>query len=335
MPSSTFSSETTAAAVRPASRKSIALLLVTIALLLLAFEAGTRMVIERKSKVQREVNEEYAKAIAIRKGDASHPKQLLVVGNSLVGFGIDMPALQRSLPSGWQAHEFWIYNTNYDDWYFGLRRLLADGSRPDAIAIVMAAMNWNASGIRGDYSSQYLFRSADIPAVQSQLGLDRSTASGLLLSRFSKAYALRGEVRKIILNQIIPDLPRMYALFQPGPARHIPDERVVEVASRRMASYKDVAAAYGIPIIAVVPPITPPNEEYHSALRTAASRAGIQIAIPTEARNLPPSDFADDIHLSKRGASVFTEQLGKVLGGNLTSAAATPGNIEAAVPARP
>ncbi len=210
-----------------------------------------------------------------------------------------------------------------------------DGSRPDAIAIVMAAMNWNASGIRGDYSSQYLFRSADIPAVQSQLGLDRSTASGLLLSRFSKAYALRGEVRKIILNQIIPDLPRMYALFQPGPARHIPDERVVEVASRRMASYKDVAAAYGIPIIAVVPPITPPNEEYHSALRTAASRAGIQIAIPTEARNLPPSDFADDIHLSKRGASVFTEQLGKVLGGNLTSAAATPGNIEAAVPARP
>ena len=192
----------------------IFMLLGIIAVLLVSFEIATRIVIERKSKVQRTVNAEYLDAIGIRRS-LSGPKQLLVIGNSLVGYGIAFGELQKRLPPRWQAHEYWIYNTNYDDWYFGLRRLFADGSRPDVVAIVFAAMHWNASGIRGDYSSQYLFQTRDIPSVSARLDLDRTATASLLFSRFSKAYALRSEVRKVLLDLLMPDLPQMYSLFKP------------------------------------------------------------------------------------------------------------------------
>ena len=229
MPLSTSSFESTPVA-SPARIKGIAVVLLMIAVPLLSFEIATRVVIEHKSKVQREVNREYAEAIEIRKGSQSQPRQLLIVGNSLVGHGIDLDELRRNLSPEWQAHEFWIYNTSYDDWYFGLRRLFAAGSRPEVVAVVFAAMHWNENGIRGDYSSQYLFQTSDIPLVRSQLGLDKTMSSSLYLARFSKAYAIRSDIRKVLLNQLLPDLPQMYDLFKPGPPRHISDEQILEVA---------------------------------------------------------------------------------------------------------
>jgi hypothetical protein len=303
-------------------RRGVAVLLLIIAGCLVSFEVATRLVIERKSKVQRQVNVQYAEAIAVRGHSTSGPRQLLVIGNSLVGHGIDMDELRKDLPAGWDAHEFWVYNTGYDDWYFGLRRLFADGSRPDVVAIVFAAMHWNMTGIRGDYSSQYLFSTEDIPKVESQLDLDKTTATSLLLARFSKAYAIRSEVRKVLLNQLLPDLPRMYALFKPGPVRRIPARQILDVATRRMLACKELANRYGASLIAIVPPVPPPDEEYHSALREAAARAGVPIAIPLTGKDVPPSDFADDIHLSPEGATMFTSALARQLGPEMN--AATP-----------
>ena len=295
-------------------RGNIGVLLLAIAIILVAFELATRLVIEHKSKVQREVNVNYAEAIGIRRHRPPAPRQLLVIGNSLVGHGIDMDELRRDLPTGWRAHDFWIYNTNYDDWYFGLRRLFADGSRPDVVAVVFAAMHWNATGIRGDYSAQYLFSTGDIPEVQSQLDLDKTTTVSLLFSRFSKAYAIRGEVRKVLLNQLLPDLPRMYGLFKPGPTRQFSERQFVDVATRRMLAYKELASRYGVALIVVVPPIPRPGEEHHAALRAAAAKAGVQIAIPLAGANVPPSDFSDDLHLTPQGATLFTSALAQVLG---------------------
>jgi hypothetical protein len=317
MPLSTSSFESTGQTVRVA-RRTVVVLLLAIAGMLVAFEVLTRIVIEHKSKVQRQVNQEYAEAIALRRS-AQGPRQLLVLGNSLVGHGIDLAELRKDLPADWRAHEFWIYNTTYDDWYFGLRRLLEAGSRPDAIAIVFAAMHWNATGIRGDYSAQYLFSSRDIPEVKAQLGLDKTVAASLFFSRFSKAYAIRSEVRKVLLNQLLPDLPRMYTLFKPGPVRQIPDDQILNIASRRMSIYKDLASRYGVTLVAVVPPIPPPGEEHETALREAAARAGVPIAMPMEGKDVPSSDFVDDLHLTPRGATLFTSALAKVLSSELNA----------------
>lgn len=313
---SSFESTPTASAV---SRKGIAGLLAIIVFALAGFEIAARFVVERKSKVQREVNEEYAEAIHIRRGSPSGSKQLLIVGNSLVGHGIDLDELRKDLPPNWQAHRFWIYATGYDDWYFGLRRLFAEGSRPDVVAVVFAAMHWNMKEIRGDYSAQYLFRTSDIWQVKSQVGLNKTVTSGLLLSRFSKAYALRTEIRKQVLDKIMPDLPAMYSLFKPGPIRNIPDEQVVEVATRRIGAYNDIVRQYGARLVLIVPPIPPAFDPHDEALRTAAARNGVAIAVPSDGKDLPPTEFADDIHLTPAGATRFTRVLAGVLKNELES----------------
>jgi hypothetical protein len=293
---------------RPGGARSagVPVLIVLIALSLIAFELFARGIVERKSKVQRIVNEEYQAAIHIRN---TGPRQLLVVGNSLVGHGLDFAEMQRRLPPSWQARRFWIYNTNYDDWYFGLRRLFAEGSRPDAVAVVFAALNWYANGIRGDYSSQYLFRARDVPDVRSQLGLTATTASSLLFARFSKAFALRSEVRKVLLNGIIPDLPQMYNLFKPIGGRQLSEEQVAAIAAPRIKAYRDIARQFGALLIVIVPPIERPKEEHQAGMRKAAEIAGVPIYMPMSCGDVRPGEFADDMHLTPEGAKRWTDVL--------------------------
>jgi hypothetical protein len=308
MLSSISNSESAIAQPRLAT-KTIAVLLSTILLTLLGFEIVTRVGIERKSKVQRMVNEEYAEALRIRPASGDAPRQLLVIGNSLVGHGIDFEELRKGLEPQWQVHCFWIYNTSYTDWYFGLKRLLEEGSRPDVIAVVFAAMHWDATGTRGDYASQYLFETRDIPEVTAQLRLDKTATTSLLLARFSKFYALRSEIRKVLLNTIMPDLPQMYKLFKPGPSRQISDYELIPLATRRMQAYKDLLQRYGVDLVLIVPPVPPPLDEHHRALHIAAARAGVDLFTPMTSEDLRSGDFADDVHLTPDGAKLFTARL--------------------------
>jgi hypothetical protein len=279
------------------------ILLATLAVLLGGFEVFARVYVEGHSKVQREVNAEYAEALQIAR---SGRKQLLIVGNSLVGDDVDFDLVRGKLPAGWQAHRFWIYNTGYEDWYFGLRRLLAEGSRPDVVAVVFAGLNWYGSGIRGDYSAQYLFQTRDLLRIKSELDLDRTTTTSLLFARYSKFYALRSEIRKQVLQAAVPDLPHMYDLIKPGQTRPIGDGEIEELLTHRIAAYRDVLKAYGVTLVLIVPPIPRPGAEHHDAIRLAAARVAVEAIMPMSCANLPASDFSDDMHLTPAGATLFT-----------------------------
>lgn len=297
------------------------LLMASLAMLMGTFEVATRTVIERRSKVQRMVNKEYTEAIHIRRavgGNSSGPKQLLVVGNSLVDFGINFDQFKRGLPPEWQAHRFWIYNTGYSDWYFGLRRLFADGSRPDAVAIVFAGLNWYSNGIRGDYSSQYLFQTQDLLRISSEANLNRTETSSLLFARYSKFYALRSDIRKVLLNSILPDLPQMYTLFRPGSAPRFTEQQLIPLVTERIIAYRSIVETYGSKLILIVPPVPHPGEEYQRAIRISAGNAGVRVVMPMSCSDVPLTDFLDDIHLAPEGAKLYTSQVVKALPAALT-----------------
>jgi hypothetical protein len=290
------------------------LLLAGIAGLLAGLEIFARVVAERRSNIQRMVNGEYQAAIHIRKMPGSKTKQILILGNSVVGQGIAFDVLQRTIPPDWTAHRFWIQNTNYTDWYFGLRRLFAEGARPDVVAIVFPALNLcSPPGIRGDYFSQYLMRTQDLLQVRSQLALDRTTTANLLLARFSKFYAIRSEIRKVLLQSLVPDLPQMYNLIKPGEARNPTDQQVIDMGAERLTAYRKIAEAYGSTLILIVPPIPRPSSEHHEALRIAARLAGVQAVIPMAFADVPAGDFIDDYHLNPNGAAVYTRKLVQTL----------------------
>jgi hypothetical protein len=292
------------------------ILLAIIAAFLAIFEFGTRTVIDRRSKVQKMVNLEYSGAIQIRRPGipgGSSSKQLLVVGNSLVGHGIDLDELKKGLPAGWQASRFWIYNTAYTDWHFGLRRLFAEGSRPNTVAVVFAAMHWNSTGIRGDYASQYLFEARDLPQVAAEADLDRTETSSLFLARYSKFYALRSDIRKVLLDSVMPDLPQMYNLFKPGLSRRFTDGELIPLFTERMKTYRTIVETYGSKLILIVPPVPRPGEEHQQAIRMAAHAAGVQVVMPMSCSDVPAGDFLDDVHLTPEGAKLYTAQVVKQL----------------------
>jgi hypothetical protein len=291
-------------------KAAIPVALVLIFGLLAALEVFTRVVVERHSKVQEEVNQEYKEAIALdHGGGGGQPEQLLVVGNSLVGQDLDFPLLVKGLAPEWRTHRLWIHATGYEDWYYGLRRLFAEGARPKVVAITLAAMHWYTSGIRGDYSALYLFKPADIPTIGVEVGLDRTKTSDLFFARFSRFYALRAEIRKEVLKEIFPDLPRMYDLFKPTAAQPLTSSEVLSVVGPRLKRMHDLAATYGVRIILIVPPVPRPGQEFQEELQNAAKTAEVSAVIPLSCEDLQPADFEDDVHLTTAGAEIFTERL--------------------------
>ena len=285
------------------------LLLALIAALLAGLEVFARVIVERHSKVQRMVNEEYQAAIHIRKTPGAKTKHILILGNSLVGHGIDFEALQRTLPPDWTVNRFWIYNTYYTDWYFGLRRLFAEGSRPDVVAILFPALHLCVSTIRGDYFSHYMMQTQDLLQVRTQLGLDRTTTANLLFARISKFYAIRSEIRKVFLQSLMPDLPQMYNLMKPREGWDLTDQQVIDICAERLTVYRKIVEAYGSKLVLLVPPIPRPSAEHHDALRIAAQRAGVETVIPMAYADVPKGEFIDDIHLSPVGAELYTRKL--------------------------
>ena len=310
VPLSTSSSDYVIGRRASLDKAAIPVVLTLILGLLVGLEVFTRVVVERHSKVQEEVNREYREAVAIHgRQAAGEPGELLVVGNSLVGQDLDFALLVKGLEPEWQTHRFWIHATGYEDWYYGLRRLFAAGARPKVVAVTLAAMHWRSSAIRGDYASLYLFRPWDIPAVGAAAGLDRTTTSDLLFARFSRFYALRSEVRKEVLKIIFPDLPRMYDLFKPTAAQPLTPREVMPVIGPRVKAMNELTQAYGAKLVLIVPPVPRPGQEFHPELRKAAREAGAEAVIPLDCGNLPRGDFEDDVHLTGAGAKVFTEKL--------------------------
>ena len=293
---------------------SVIVLLGTIVLILVALEIFTRTVDEHRSRVQLEVNREHADALRIRHSTIPGGRQVLIVGNSLVGHGIDMDTLHNGLPRDYEVHRFWIYNTSYTDWYFGLRRLFSEGSRPDVVVVVFAALHWYSNDIRGEYGSQYLFETPDIPGVGSSLHMDRTTVSSLLFARYSKFFALRSEIRNYIVQRVIPDLPNMYALFQPALRHHVDNLDVTRVLTQRIKAFRSLAESHSSSLILVIPPIPRPGDEHQDEVRIAAQRAGVPLVMPMSSADTPPSDFADDMHLTPEGAQLFSSALAKGLG---------------------
>ena len=140
------------------TKRAIIVLLSLVMLALLSSELLARFVVQSHSNVEVMMRKEHEEALRLSPASNGRPKQLLIVGSSFVGMDLDVALLRQQLAPAWEVHRYWLYNTLYNDWYYGLKRLLDEGSRPDAIAVTFATTSYYGSGIRGDYSSYHLFQ---------------------------------------------------------------------------------------------------------------------------------------------------------------------------------
>lgn len=293
--------------------KASAALLVLAVLFLAAVELWTRQVAVWTSRIEQREEREYREAVAMR--PAAGRRSLLVMGNSLLNLGVEFETLQSGLAPEWDARRLVVEDTGYLDWYYGMRRLAAQGARYDVLAVCLTPRQLLSTGVRGEYFAYRLMQPRDIFGVARDAGLDRTTASSMFFASISAFYGLRSEIRKVLIGRLMPDLPALMSLITARRGSPLSNEEIYRRAVPRLQAYRVVAAAQNAVFVVIVPPTQ--EAEGSAALVQAAADAGVPVV--TVPRDLTgPADFSDGFHLNTTGAKKYTAalipEISKVLG---------------------
>jgi hypothetical protein len=200
-----------------------------------------------------------------------------------------------------------IEQTYLLDWQYGIRRLFADGSRPDVIAVVMGAVHVRPARIRGDYSAYYLFRTADLPEIAATLNYDLTKESSLYFARYSLFFAGRNNLRNFVLNKVDPSYSRFLHALATESAPKVDPAFIRSTAHERLNAMRRECDVNGAKLVFVIAPGSAPEEA--AAVVLGAREAGIECLVPSQGESFPPSLFEDGFHLNATGATKFTRLL--------------------------
>jgi hypothetical protein len=288
------------------------LLVGSCAVLILAFECLSGFVLRYHSKTYARVSRQYAEAVKMRPAKPGEPASVLIVGNSLLLYGVDMDRL-KNLTSG-RVHicPIFLEATGYYDWLYALQRLFREGSRPEVVVLGVGVNSFLANTVRQEYTPLMLFDLRDSLRVASDLDMDRTATSNLLLAHSSAFWDTRSVFRTQILRHTVPHYEDLAALLKPQPA--IPPAAQFQViANARLEQLRSLCGAHGAKLILLVPP-TPSSEDAVRQLAIASQRAGVETLVPIDPDALPATYYlSDELHLNSEGAALFTTALAKFL----------------------
>lgn len=269
-------------------------------------EATARLAVPRISRIEAREVDEYRAAIAPRHEGR---RTVLILGNSLLGASVQLDRLREGMGASYDVRRWVVDGTFYSDWYFGLRRLLADGARPDVVVVMLSATQLVSGGFRGDYFAHRMMLASDLPQVASDLHLHPTTAAGMLAARASAFYGLRSELRKVLLGRLMPDLPNLLKDLAFKPAPPVSAGELLLTGSGRLQALNAVASASGSRLVFVLVPVPGSRLEYAAPLKKAAADAGVTMILPLNNGELGPADFRDGFHMNEAGSSKYTQAL--------------------------
>src|SRR5947208_4902410 len=185
-----------------------------------------------------------------------------MVGNSLLLEGIDVDRLQKLTSSQLSIHPIFLEATGYYDWLYALRRLFREGSRPDVVVLGVGVRSFLSNGVRQDYAPLMFFDLKDAANVASDLNLDNTAKSNLLLAHSSVFWDTRSVIRMQILRHTVPHCRPLFLLLKPQAAIPPPPE-FAAIANPRLQKLRELCAAYGANLIILVPPTPSSQNAFH------------------------------------------------------------------------
>lgn len=311
MHSSTSNSEPATADAKSATR-ALAVLLAGLVAYGLALEGASRFAFSRVSRIRGRVERDLREARALRPRGPDGKPTLLFVGNSLLLYGVDRAAFQRRLEPRLDATLFPMENTQYEDWYFGLRTLFAAGARPAFVAAAFTPRQLLSPAVNGEHFARLLMSPGDLLAVRRESGLDNTGASAFFFARYSEWLGSRAQIRSWLLFRLFPGLERAAALFPPPKTPLPPPERVAAEVLPRIRSLDGLCRYYGARLVLVIPPTMTESAGAQEIQKVAASE-GLAVLVPARGGELGPEAFSDGFHLNPRGAERFTPQVADAL----------------------
>ncbi len=302
MPSSTSSSEARAAT------RAIAILLAAIFVYCAGLELVTRRGFSRVSRIQRRIYEDLSAARSIAPPVLNDPPSLLVVGNSLLLDGVNRASLKKDLAPNYQLNLLPVENTQFEDWYFGLRRLFAEGARPSIVVLCLSTRQMMSGGTDGEYFAHYLLQGRDLLAVKKESQLDNTMTSAYFFANRSAWLGSRAQIRNWLLQEIMPGLEHLIGYFPAKTPPMPPEDQVVAGALPHLLALDQLCKANGARLVVLVPP-TLRNDDASADVQGSAAHDGIPVLVPLRPTDVTPDDFHDGFHLNSRGAARFTHRL--------------------------
>jgi hypothetical protein len=310
MHSSISSSDPSRGSIR-LDRFTVALLSTVFAVLVLT-EAVSVAGFDRSSKVQRRELAQRKVLLTVKDTGANDDSHIAVLGNSLLLEGVDVSLLRTRIGPEYVPVPYFVLATNYYDWFFGLKRLFAEGMRPRYVLLGLSPNQLAAAGTRGDYSARYLFQQSDLWGVIRQTHMDATTASGFLLAHYSEYYSTREVSRGFVLKRLLPGVEdllhsRLGTFRDP----EIDPAVLRPVSADRLTALDQLCRANGSHFVLLVPPSYQKGGE--TIVRAGQDR-GVTVLAPVANDEFDASYYeSDGFHLNEKGARVFTERLATAL----------------------
>ena len=293
---------------KPAALFYAKVLVVIGAIFLAGLEIFSDYLVKHHSFTYARVSRQYGEAIKVRPSGSGEPASVLMVGNSLLLYGVDVDRLHELTSGRMRIYPIFLEATGYYDWLYGLRRLFRRGARPQVVVVGLPVDFFLGTGVRQDYSPLMLFDARDVLGVASDLRLDNTATSNLLLEHSSTFWDRRSALRAEILRRIVPHLENLFSLIKTMPT--IPQGPEFEaVAISRLRTLRELCEANGAKLIILVPP-TPSSESAVRQMAITSQKAGVQIFVPIDPGALSSRFYQPDaLHLNSDGAALFTSAL--------------------------
>lgn len=311
MLSSTSNSETHEV-VAPVVRNAILALLICVLAVVALLEVGTRASVYRISKNLSRIHQELLIAAQVGEmhGDA---QQILLLGNSLLLNDVNIDMMKEVLSPAQEVNRFAIQATTFYDWYFGIKGLLGKGSSPDVVVLCFEPRHLILSGIRNDIFAHYLMRGEDLFDVGRRLRLNWSETFDLFLANQSTFYALRKELRQVLLGRLLPELPNLTARIVRAPKPQPDPEALRALGKERLLAtqelFRGVTSKF---VLLVMPPVEPDSLQI---IRTVGREIGLTVLAPLTGDGINDADYqSDGYHLNDQGRDKFTKALLPLLG---------------------
>jgi hypothetical protein len=168
------------------------------------------------------------------------------------------------------------------------------------------------TAVRQDYSPKMLLDARDVPSAASDLSLDHTAASNLLLAHASTFWDTRGALRARILSVMVPHFEDLLTFVKPK-WTVAQDTEFEALAISRLRTLSELCESRGAKLIILVPP-TPSSESVARRMAIASNKVGVETLIPLDPTAVPASFYQSDaIHLNSEGEALFTSALATVL----------------------
>src|SRR5215470_20401289 len=238
MPLSISNSEAAVAVAvdEPAKRRGmsakvgIITLLAGLVLLYLGLEVSSPMILAHLSRTEQRIAVELKAAQKLRPTTKDGRPTVLFVGNSLLLQGVALDSLRADLAPRYEVSRFAVEQTHYLDWYFGLRKLLQEGSHPTVIVLALATDQLASHWTMGEAFAHRQMSTQDFPLVWREANLDRNTGTSYVFAHWSRWQADKGFIRQCVTILIIPkfrDLAARIADHSP----HVSDPNDLKAAA--------------------------------------------------------------------------------------------------------